>query len=517
MASETQTVPTENLPPQTASRFVNALMILAVVVIAFLLFYRLSEYPIPWYDEGSHLHVAKNFALNGIYADYSSEGVRYYGPAVGVGPTVMLPIALLFKIFGVSIPLARLVITAYSLLALLACYALGTRFLTPRQAFLAVVVMALSPGVDFLYNGRTVLGEVPGIFFIMAGLWLWLRPGKLGLPSLIGVGVLMGLACITKNQYALFVLPSLLLAFIADLVWYRRRGWLYFVVPGLVAGLMFAAWTYIVLIALGQKGNLADNLATLRTASAGVFFLFKIYTLKNALGFLVDSKVYSGLFIPVFVYAALLSLPRTEKGQQTGIVFIFIAAASGLFVSSLAWPRYAFPALVLIVFFVIHLIARVTNEFQIHWRELFKQPMDFSGLIAMLAIGWLVVMLILPVFTHVYAINQQASSDSYKVADYLKANVPKEAVIETWEQELAVLTDNTYHYPPQIVLAQSVAEQWLNGPAVTNSYDFRDSVKPDYVVVGPFGQYTRLYPPERLSQFDLVTTIGPYQVYKHKS
>ena len=34
----------------------------------------------------------------------------------------------------------------------------------------------------------------------------------------------MGLACITKNQYAFFILPSLLVNWIADMLWYRQRG-----------------------------------------------------------------------------------------------------------------------------------------------------------------------------------------------------------------------------------------------------------------------------------------------------
>src|SRR5215213_7573358 len=79
---------------------------LVVVVTLFLMLYQLADYPIPWYDEGSHLHVAKNYALQGIYADSSSEGYRSFGPAVGVGPTIMLPIAAIFKFVAVSIPLA---------------------------------------------------------------------------------------------------------------------------------------------------------------------------------------------------------------------------------------------------------------------------------------------------------------------------------------------------------------------------------------------------------------------------
>src|SRR5215203_5803510 len=109
MATSTQATSAASTT-QSVSRLDTLLLVGLLLLGAFLLVYKLDQYPRPWYDEGSHLHVAKNFALNGVYADYSSEGNRPFGPAVGVGPTVLLPIALLFKLGGVSIPLARVVI-----------------------------------------------------------------------------------------------------------------------------------------------------------------------------------------------------------------------------------------------------------------------------------------------------------------------------------------------------------------------------------------------------------------------
>src|SRR3954470_24122176 len=63
----------------------------------------LTYAPITWFDEGSHLHVPKTLIQHGVYADISSEGYRYYGPTIGIGPTIMLPVALVFKLFGVGL------------------------------------------------------------------------------------------------------------------------------------------------------------------------------------------------------------------------------------------------------------------------------------------------------------------------------------------------------------------------------------------------------------------------------
>src|ERR1700730_5686727 len=63
-------------------------------LILVLATYRLDAYPTTWFDEGSHLHVPKALLQYGVYADTSSEGFRYFGPTTGIGPTIMLPIAL---------------------------------------------------------------------------------------------------------------------------------------------------------------------------------------------------------------------------------------------------------------------------------------------------------------------------------------------------------------------------------------------------------------------------------------
>jgi 4-amino-4-deoxy-L-arabinose transferase-like glycosyltransferase len=517
MATETRFAPAAQAVKSRLSIWQMLGGVLLVGVIGFLLLYRLNAYPVPWYDEGSHLHVAKNLALNGIYADYSSEGIRYYGPAVGVGPTVMLPIAAVFKVAGVSIPLARAVIVAYAALALLTLYALGTRLVDRRLGLIAVMLLVLAPGIEFIMAARNVLGEVPGLFFVLAGFWLWLKPGKRSLLQLVGVGLLMGLAAITKNQYALVVLPSLLLAWIADLVWYRQRGWLYFVIPGVIAGLMFAGWTYFVLVALGG-GEFSENLATLRTASSGAFFIFGMDEMEKAVRFLTDSGVYAALFIPAVLYGVILSLRRTEAGQQWGTLLIFVLVSTGLFVTSLAWPRYAFPATAVASLFVARLLYDLTGGLRFKLGSLLRaEPSPLAAAGSFAALGLIAIMVILPLYLHLSAVRGQGSTDAYTLADYLNQNVPHDAVIETWEQEMEVLTDHLYHYPPQIVLAYSVEETWRGGQPANELYDFREAADAEYVLIGPFALYTYIYPEEYLEDYELVHTQGAYELYQRSN
>ena len=88
------------------------------LILLFFFFYNLTDYPKTWFDEGSHLHVPKALVTMGVYADYSSEGLRHFGPTIGVGPTVMLPIAGMFQVTGIGLLQARLVMVAYLAIAL---------------------------------------------------------------------------------------------------------------------------------------------------------------------------------------------------------------------------------------------------------------------------------------------------------------------------------------------------------------------------------------------------------------
>lgn len=487
-----------------------AVTILSLITL-FMLLYRLDSYPAPWYDEGSHLHVAKNFALNGVYADSSSEGYRPFGPAIGVGPTVLLPIAGAFKLFGVGIPLARLVIVLYAIGALIAFHALARLFLRPWFALAALLLMLLSPGVDFFFNARTVLGEIPGLFFLTAGLWLWLRPGVRPVRELFGVGLLMGLAAITKNQYAMFILPSLLVAWIADLIWYRQRRWMHFVIPGVVAGLMFGGWLAFVVIRLGGGDTLSENLETLKVASAGAFLVLKPDTIERALRFLVDASVYGALALGFTGHGIFLSLPRTDNGQRSGTLMIFILIALAFFVASLGWPRYAFGPLVLLAIVGLRAAQDLIGDLP-RLDAVFTEARATGKAKWALVLGWSLPAILFPIYTNVSNVRTQGDNSAYAVADWMETHIPQDALVETWEQELGVLSDAKLHFPPQIILARAVAQQWEGGPPAADFYDFRE-IDPDYVIVGPFSRYTFLYPEERLTSYERLETIGPYDIY----
>jgi 4-amino-4-deoxy-L-arabinose transferase-like glycosyltransferase len=226
--------------------------IVVSLVLAFLAVYHLGDYPQTWFDEGSHLHVPKTLVRFGVYADYSSDGFRYYGPTVGIGPTIMLPIAAAFRLFGIGLLQARLIMVLYLLAAIYVFYRLARQLGGSRLAWVATALLVTSRGVSLLEYGRQVLGEVPGFFFLIAGFGLWFAGWEKATWRRLGVvGLLLGSAVITKNQYLLILAPTLGLAWLANMLYYRTVPQRVFIVPGLVAGICFVLWQIYMTLYLG--------------------------------------------------------------------------------------------------------------------------------------------------------------------------------------------------------------------------------------------------------------------------
>jgi hypothetical protein len=100
------------------------------------------------------------------------------------------------------------------------------------------------------------------------------------------------------------------------------------------------------------------------------------------------------------------------------------------------------------------------------------------------------------------------------MATYLNENVPREALIETWEPEMGFLTDHNYHFPPPSLLNKAVGYIWLGKPSPAQEYTFVQDNLPGYVLVGAFARWVQLYPDDVLAtRYKLVSRIGAYDLY----
>jgi hypothetical protein len=497
------------------------LRIAAILVVLFLAFYHLTRFPLPWFDEGTVLNASKTLYQYHVYAEHSSDGFNYVGSIVSVGPTVMVPIAGMFALFGAGLLQARLIMVLYLLGTIAAFWGLARLMGGSRLAWVAAALLVTSRGVTLLEYGREALGEVPGLFFIVTGLWLWFIAWEH--PSwkkLTSVGILFGLAMITKYEFLLFLAPAMILAWLANLVYYRTTPQRVFLIPGIISAVCFAFW--LAFLVINQNpATIGQNITALRTATSGAALVFSISLMKQSIQQLLALKVYLALLAPVMFYGFTLLLPRRREAHRWFVLFTFISVDLIWYVTaSVGWLRYAFPALAFASIFVARFFYDLIDGYKLDLQAIslsFRNRSIFSPKAALSAVllSWLAVMILLPLGQTARDILRPQFDAPAAMAAYINQNVPKDALIETWEPEMGFLTDNNYHFPPQMLLNTAIQFISSGGQPPSKFYNFVQTHKPEYVLVGQFASWVHLYPDDFLaSQYTLDKSIGAYSLYR---
>jgi hypothetical protein len=501
----------------------GALLAVGVAAALFFAFWRLTDFPATWFDEGSHLHVPKTLVEQGVYADVSSEGYRYYGPTLGVGPTVMVPIAASFSLFGVGLLQARLVMVGYLFAALMLFFLLARQLAEWRTALVATLLMAFAPALAFFETGRQVLGEVPALAFLCAGLLLWFaRWERARTWELLLAGALMGLSAVTKYQFLLVLAPALLGAWLLNLL-LRKRPQRLFLLPGIATAATFGLWQLIFLTTMGPS-TFAGNLASLREVTAGAAAVFAPDLMARSLRELVSLRSYFFLLLPVLAWAAFrLVWPArsifaelgAERRMQLSVVLMMVGVNLLWYVvASVSWVRYAFLGLALSSIFVALAFAQLTGGYRLRTLTDGATPI-WRRAVAGASLALLVVLVLAPAARLGQRIATVPVDPAKEMALQIDQMVEPNALVETWEPQMGFLTDHRYHYPPQLLLNRAVRQVWLGETPVSELYDFRE-LQPDYVLVGEFGRWVGIYPEERLGDFEEVASSGPYQLFARR-
>ncbi|MBN1312196.1 MAG: glycosyltransferase family 39 protein [Anaerolineae bacterium] len=518
--------------------------------VAFLLFYNLGCNPRPWHDEGAALSLAKTLAEEGVYAVGTSEGYQTFGPVQSVGPTVVLPVALYFRFAGVGLLQGRIIAASYALLTVFLFYLCGLKLFGWRASVIAVIMLLASPTVNFVLFGRQALGEVPALGFFLAGWLTWARgvhTRRIWLYLL--AGLLIGAAMITKTQYVIMSFGTGATLILLDLLYYRQKNFGGLVLIGLVASICVVIWWgwQVAYFGLDTFQENVSKLGQLAQSTTG----FRLSMTLDALQYLLGSSgpVYYFWIFPAVLYVGILCAKRNENGFILAFLLLFSCFWLAYYILwIIPWPHYVLAPVAIMALFVAKLYNDMLSAFissrRDFGRDLWKmvsQPKNLSPftpqflaylgtLVALITMGLLVINQMQKIIRTdvldtigepinvVRAIPQMQYPS--QVAAFLEENVDKNAVIETWERELSILTDHRYHFPDQSLLAQTHAAVYHGGPRdYSLGADYFDRVRPSYVVIGFYGRLNQIYDLDFLTRHStLIATIGQdewrYDIYK---
>lgn len=147
---------------------VGALLLGGLLVAAF-------HAPI-WYDDAGHYLVARAIASgDGMCYPLDSDGANCVenSPFITMGPVQAYPLGAWLRLVGDTMLAGRIFMVLVSLGAAFALYRLGRALTTSTKASIAVALMALN--IQFLTYGAEVLGEMPMMGLVLAGISCFLR------------------------------------------------------------------------------------------------------------------------------------------------------------------------------------------------------------------------------------------------------------------------------------------------------------------------------------------------------
>lgn len=335
----------------TSSRAVPILTIVAFCFLGFVLFFRLTESPATWMDEGAIDQVAINLAQSGVYGYQIAPRHFISAEFLTTGYPVVYPVVLSFLLFGKSLFSARIVMVLF--LFLLAALSYWYSRMHDKngelQPLLPVFSLLLLITFAPLYgHGKNVLGEVPGFTFFLSSLLLLMLFERGYRPWWLSsvIGVLLGLSMATKPLYLVLILPpALFVIFLLKRKVFSLKEKILCVV-GMFLPLM---WWVIVqsgggsFLSIFLYGN--PNSTSLLTLLRG-----------NSVRFFSESQPIYCLVLVLFWWAG--SVIRERKGilisAAESIALIFSVLNLLSFLTTRGFYRYLFPVEVLALLFLPH-------------------------------------------------------------------------------------------------------------------------------------------------------------------
>lgn len=541
---------------------IRSIQIAYLPIIALILTVHLTSWPQTWFDEGLNVSTAATLAEEGVYGLPDADGIREMDPAIQTGPVVLLPVAMSFKLFGTGLLQARMVMVVFSVLALCAYYVLARHLGDRSTAMLGIGILLLGNldwQASFVTLGRQVLGEVPALGLFCLGCWLWLRAldhSKQTLRLSVTVGVVFGLAMVTKSQMAVNLSVALGVIWIADLLYFHvMRRW--FVIAIAATSIACVLIWYGIQIQMVGLERYQENSAVLREGFSIHIASLSLSGPRTAIGSLWRS---GALFLagPGIIYGLHLARQRGRAGLMHAIPMALICVWLGWHVVlSIGWGRYSAIPLMLSTIYSARLLRdlwtcdivvpwhRMTSRklwltlapmlaiALVLWAGVARQHMGTSagtGLVLILVaaalarIRWQRGLLLALVFavivmlspTNMNGLSRTGSTSaqhSRDMAAYLHDHVPHDALIESWSWELSILVPQRFHHPQTHVTNMYTLEVYSNLPVPEDTYDPGAS-RPQYILENWFSDWLGIYSEYVALHGEEVVSFGDYTLYR---
>ena len=486
-------------------RFSIFWLILVGFPALFLLSIKIGLVPAVWYDEGEFLLTARSMAETGRYGLPLYDEFR--GAHISVGPIVLIPIALAFKTFGISVVVGRVTIALWSLAALYSISILAGRIFGKRASLPAGMLLLIFYSPRFIWYCRTVLGEIPALALIMLGfIFLTMTSGDkreslvTPLVSILLAGVCFGLA-VSAKPHSIFIFPALFIGALCSTEPRRAlsRVLQITIMASAIEGI--SIWFMASAVGLSQYFHQLELLH----GAASALTAYKPFELAPRLDKLPNLSFLLALTICAGIY---LQRRRRYEWYEYSIFIFSLIYQLWFLLFAYAWDRYLIIGLWSICIILVGAGSALFDEMN---EGVKKVALMLFGAFVIGAFAGNVRELL----------NLTPVKDPYLIAKEIDA-LPSAAVVESYEWEVFFLVDRNMrqaslekHYAMLSNLVSGVPTAEIPGESHPRPSD--------YLLIGPFGERMLQSYREKdgictlfqsTSSCQLITSHGEYRLYR---
>lgn len=325
---------------QKNKEFLIGIILFAVAL--FFVFYKITESPPTWMDEGIIINSARVFAENGRFGLQIAPNHIESAEVLTTNYPVTLPLALVFDIFGVGLLQARLVMAGFILVLFALCYLIIRRSLEGKFALVTLAFLILLTFPPIYGQGKNVLGEVPAVLYLLAFLFFAdYYKAKNDFKKYLFASLFAALAVATKPVFVLFI-PAFLVALAISAFWGGHK------ISLLTKEATVSLLLFLVVVAIWPLSQFSFNSAL--TISSLYFHPGNVNLLSTVFDNIkiLFSESQPFYFLALLVVWTIAFLVKLRKGLKIGLGESALLALSWLlllnFLRVPAYYRYFFPA-----------------------------------------------------------------------------------------------------------------------------------------------------------------------------
>lgn len=414
----------------------NSIIGFVAFAVVLFSFSTLTTKPKLWTDEAVSIDIARSFLNYSRLSPQIAPGEFYENPQLiqSTGFPVTISLAVFFKIFGYGLYQARVFMLFWMVMSLLLILLIGRYLFDERKAILSVLLIASF--ASFYASGRTVVGEIPGFVFLLAGFYILFKYERYFLT-----GILWGFAVVTKPSVFILIIPTIFLTLLIE-----KKDWKsFFINLSKVALGMIPVGLFWILLVIPSP--------FLSSTWVG---LWKFYTnpfsklsgavsasdnfVHNLINFFHSTTlIYFGLLFLLIVAGRFLVRDFKLKFVYTFTIFYSLLAFI-YYLKSPGWLRYILIAELLVLLILPDATQKVVESLSAKgYLPSSKQTIISYGVVLFLVVVQVVQMLTISDIFY--------GNGGVRVANYINEKFPEKSVslLNATDVSVSIQTDKRYN------------------------------------------------------------------------